>query len=232
MDIKELTKELCKKHCHHLCHDTKDCVVEDEAREYLHSALTNEGKVSAKDKLLLINENKSNNFDVKSNKELFKQALVEGVNRRIDKTINPPTYDEMLGKIAGMSYESPIDIVVGEVQFKFEQDVMKAIQSYDICVDRDELIKALQYDRHQYEKGFADACKLNTKGEWISVDERLPENELERVLVTLKQGTFTNTIGTNKVDTDIFVEGRWVRWGRYVTHWMPLPEAPKMKGGE
>lgn len=82
----------------------------------------------------------------------------------------PPTYDEMLGKIAGMSYESPIDIVVGEVQFKFEQDVMKAIQSYDICVDRDELIKALQYDRHQYEKGFADACKLNRKqnvGEWI-----------------------------------------------------------------
>lgn len=85
---------------------------------------------------------------------------------------NPPTYDEMLGKIAGMSYESPIDIVVGEVQFKFEQDVMKAIQSYGICVDRDELIKALQYDRHQYEKGFADACKLNTKGERKSVEEQ------------------------------------------------------------
>jgi hypothetical protein len=48
-NIKELAKELCKKSgCHHKCHDTKDCVVEDEA-------------------LLLINENKSNNFDVKSN---------------------------------------------------------------------------------------------------------------------------------------------------------------------
>lgn len=37
--------------------------------------------------LLLINENKSNNFDVKSNNELFKQALVEGLNRRFDREI-------------------------------------------------------------------------------------------------------------------------------------------------
>lgn len=37
--------------------------------------------------LLLINENKSNNFEVKSNNELFKQALVEGLNRHFDKTI-------------------------------------------------------------------------------------------------------------------------------------------------
>lgn len=47
--LKELAKELCEKSgCHHKCNDTKDCVVEDEA-------------------LLLINDNKSNNFDVKSN---------------------------------------------------------------------------------------------------------------------------------------------------------------------
>lgn len=37
--------------------------------------------------LLLINENKSNNSDFKSNNELFKQALVEGVNRRFDKNL-------------------------------------------------------------------------------------------------------------------------------------------------
>ena len=31
-ELKELTKELCDKSgCHHKCHDTKDCVVEDEA---------------------------------------------------------------------------------------------------------------------------------------------------------------------------------------------------------
>lgn len=55
--------------------------------ENIPSSLTNEEKVSEKDKLLLINEDKSNNFDFKSNEELFKQALVEGLNRHFDKTI-------------------------------------------------------------------------------------------------------------------------------------------------
>lgn len=52
-DIKELAKELCDKSgCHHKCHDTTDCVVEDEAREYLPFVLTNEGKVSTKDRCI------------------------------------------------------------------------------------------------------------------------------------------------------------------------------------
>lgn len=96
--IEKLAKELCKKSgCHHKCPTTDDCVVVEEAE-------------------LLINQNKSNNsqcidcihseicqfynalgakvicypcgfYEAKSNEELFKQALVEGVNRRIDKTI-------------------------------------------------------------------------------------------------------------------------------------------------
>lgn len=66
------------------------------------------------------------------------------------------------------------------------------------------------------------------KQEWISVDERLPE------------------VGTRVVGYDyesnvrcyFITEGRWwidegwntaKGWG--ITHWMPLPEAPKMKGG-
>ena len=44
--IKEKARELCT--CHHKCHDTKDCVVEDEAREYLPFVLTNEENVSVK----------------------------------------------------------------------------------------------------------------------------------------------------------------------------------------
>ncbi|MBQ7347776.1 MAG: hypothetical protein IJW55_07450 [Clostridia bacterium] len=42
---------------------------------------------------------------------------------------------------------------------------------------------------------------------------------------------FTKNLGENKIDTDRYVDGKWVRWGKYVTHWMSLPEAPKMKGG-
>jgi predicted house-cleaning noncanonical NTP pyrophosphatase (MazG superfamily) len=46
------------------------------------------------------NENKSNNFDVKSNKELFKQALVEGLNRRFDREIEEAKEIEQIEEMA------------------------------------------------------------------------------------------------------------------------------------
>ena len=62
--------------------------------------------------------------------------------------------------------------------------------------------------------------------EWISVEERLPEFD-ERVLVYLDSKR-----SCVKIDTDRIVQGRGVRWGNDITHWQPLPEAPKMKGGK
>ena len=51
--IEKIAKELCdRSRCHHKCHDTTNCIVEDEAREYLPSTLTNEEKVSVKDKCI------------------------------------------------------------------------------------------------------------------------------------------------------------------------------------
>ena len=58
-----------------------------------------------------------------------------------------------------MGYKSPIDIIQGQIQFDFENGVYKAIQKVDINVDREELIKALQYDRNQYDKGYSDGSK-------------------------------------------------------------------------
>ena len=55
-----------------------------------------------------------------------------------------------------MSYQSPIEIIYGEVQTKLEGDVLKVIQGYDITVDKNELLKALNYDRDQYHKGWSD----------------------------------------------------------------------------
>lgn len=58
-------------------------------------------------------------------------------------------------------YESPITEIIGEMQMKQreEQDrqIYECIQQYGINVDKEELIKALQYDRDQYEKGYRDA---------------------------------------------------------------------------
>ena len=67
---------------------------------------------------------------------------------------------------------------------------------------------------------------------WIDVNERPPKNNLVRVLVFLKDNEFTKPIGFNRIDTDRFIDGKWVRWGEHVTHWMPLPEPPSEKEGE
>lgn len=54
-------------------------------------------------------------------------------------------------------YRSPIDIIYSDLNMKLENEVYKAIQNVCISVDKDELIKALAYDRQQYEQGYADA---------------------------------------------------------------------------
>lgn len=53
-------------------------------------------------------------------------------------------------------YESPIDITYGKIQLQLERNVCKAVQQVDIKVDKEELIKALEYDRDQYMKGYLD----------------------------------------------------------------------------
>jgi hypothetical protein len=53
-------------------------------------------------------------------------------------------------------YKSPIDIIYGQIQTQMEGDILKAVQKVGINVDKDELIRALQYDREQYDRGYAD----------------------------------------------------------------------------
>lgn len=56
-------------------------------------------------------------------------------------------------------YESPIKVFQSNLEMQFEGEILKAVQRADITVDRDELIRALRYDREQYQKGFDDARK-------------------------------------------------------------------------
>lgn len=53
-------------------------------------------------------------------------------------------------------YESPIESIKTEIQIQFEDDCIKAIQSCGFNVNKEELAKALIYDRKQYEKGYSD----------------------------------------------------------------------------
>lgn len=54
-------------------------------------------------------------------------------------------------------YKSPIEIMYGETRMQVVDNVVKAVQEQQIHVDREELIKALLYDRNSYENGYVGA---------------------------------------------------------------------------
>lgn len=57
--------------------------------------------------------------------------------------------------LEGFNYESPIKAIETKMQFEFEGELMRAVKSLGFDVDKDELLRALQYDREQYAKGYA-----------------------------------------------------------------------------
>jgi hypothetical protein len=58
-------------------------------------------------------------------------------------------------------YESPIDLLMSNIQTQIveqqEEAIYKAVFDIGVNVTKDELLRALAYDRQQYEIGFADA---------------------------------------------------------------------------
>lgn len=67
-----------------------------------------------------------------------------------------------------LGYESPIQTILSDMRVEYEENMVRAVQNVGFCVNKEELIKALHYDRGQYEKGYADAKKLFERphGEW------------------------------------------------------------------
>ena len=130
-----------------------------------------------------------------------------------------------------MSYESPIvmyvDKIMQDLEKQTDEDVLNAVIRVGVTVDKDELIKALQYDRDQYEKGYHDG--VMTSG-WIPCEERLPEED-EDVLVCFKKAK-----GLMVVHLAYYWDARGVFWEdcfsrccklEEVLAWMPLPEPYK-----
>ena len=58
-------------------------------------------------------------------------------------------------------YKSPIDVFINDLAKsaaqKMDDEIYRAVGRVGIVVDKGELLKALQYDRNQYEAGFKDA---------------------------------------------------------------------------
>lgn len=62
-----------------------------------------------------------------------------------------------------MSYKSPINIIQEEMRTKFDNDVLESVINVGIKVNKDELIKALEYDRNQYLQGYEEAKEIYEK---------------------------------------------------------------------
>ena len=57
-------------------------------------------------------------------------------------------------------YNSPIELLVTDIQNQIvkqqDEEIYQAVLHYVPNVDKEELLRALQYDRGQYEKGYSD----------------------------------------------------------------------------
>lgn len=121
-------------------------------------------------------------------------------------------------------YESPykvsiVDEIAKEAAARFDNAVWKVTENLNIGVDKDELVKALAYDRGQYDKGYGDGYNDGKRDawQWISVEERLPEPWKEVLIYRGEEMAI--------VSSEVTPDGRWLFSN--VTHWMPLPEPPK-----
>lgn len=85
------------------------------------------------------------------------------------------------------------------------------------------------------------SCRKQSEAEWISVEEMVPDceqgAESKAVLFITKQGfMYTGYYGCGGIYHDRYFREYKNSTEGYdissVTHWMPLPEPPDMKGGE
>ena len=134
-----------------------------------------------------------------------------------------------------MSYESPIKVIyddfVQEVTRKFDDTVIAACQNVNIVVDKEELAKALAYDRGQYLIGLEDGKKAR-RNDWIPVSERMPK-DMEFVLCYCRGNQYMilrqhlNDWYGDKYDLNTDLLRVYMK--SFVIAWMPLPQPYKEK---
>ena len=122
-------------------------------------------------------------------------------------------------------YESPIEVLYGQMQTEIENDLLvKCSQSVGYNIDKDELIKALKYEREQYKNGYSEGLNAD---KWISVKERLPEENQKCLVYRDINADLKITTGIWHSDWKEFYGLRHGTRLEDTIAWMPLPEPPK-----
>jgi DNA-directed RNA polymerase subunit RPC12/RpoP len=71
-----------------------------------------------------------------------------------------------------MSWESPIHIFEQQLQASLENEILTAVRKVHVEVDKEELLRALQYDRDQYDRGYEDGKRDSVvQARWDRRDE-------------------------------------------------------------
>ncbi len=75
--------------------------------------------------------------------------------------------------------------------------------------------------------------KVIENTEWISVDERLPEESGYFLVYISRESEGFRVNAYYYCEDEMWENGDTMASSEYfgITHWMPLPEPPKMKGG-
>jgi hypothetical protein len=80
-----------------------------------------------------------------------------------------------------MSYQSPIEVIQTQMRNQIEGEIYKAVMNVGVNVDKEELLKALQYDRGQYQKGYKDRddqiVRCKDCKHWYFADNRIPSEQ-------------------------------------------------------
>lgn len=122
---------------------------------------------------------------------------------------------------------------------QLERKKQEAVMSADLALCHTEFATGVGEIYTDYD---TTAQKMFAKGyrkqsEWISVEERLPEDD--GAVCGIVRGKHRNVELCDAIELVCYFadEGIWALWDDarvtiQVTHWIPLPEPPKMKGGE
>lgn len=157
------------------------------------------------------------------------------VSDRTKEMLNKPSIDKRMRiPDAGLDYDynSPIELIAGNLQTRIENDAVKVVQSYGFNVDKVELEKALKYDRDQYDKGYAAGSRNVPR--WILIAERLPDY-LEDTLVTIQINNREPKVRSGFYANGCFHNDNGDTWNwndPEVKAWMPLPEPYKDIDGD